>query len=523
MPNYKEGSSSSKSRKTVRVPVVTNEHISAIDTTSGSSVISEEATSITNGIIDKYAGDPDRLYVTNRPGAELLQDASAGGGSDVGRGIHYWGAEDKLIFVNGNKVYETNYATPISGTTSFSIDRVYFAEYTGASLGNYLFIIEPVGSRGYYLDSGDNPLVLRSMLNSGNTVGSGDAYDFNFFPTILEGYGPMADGAVELDQYLFVASKDGKIYNSAVGNYLDWSTESFTTAERKNDDLLAIALSKDHLVAMGFISTEFFYDAANATGSPLANRTDIFYSNGIANGQAFWIDGDDIYMVGTKPSGDFELYIIHNFELNPVSTSTINTMLQSSSAFSLETFVLSGFSLGGHTYAVATFFDGATIVQSFVYDKYSDAWYLWDDVPDTGPGFPIIDSTSRTSSTVNIGIQFIGSNGDIIGMTDQITSTTATFAAEIIIGNLEFGTTDRKFMSCLKYIGNVHDTSPILLGVQWSDDDGATWSTLINIDIALGEQLNRLGSFERRKFKFTLPSSRIRMEGVELTYTEGTT
>ena len=537
MPNYRDTAKDNGSQVTSRIPVITTEHINDFTTTGLVQTIDNEAGNITNGVVDRYAGETDRFYVTDRPLTTTYTVPADGTAvSAKGRGVHVWSSNNKTYIVNDVTVYENTYATAITGNLSASsARRVYFAEWSSAA-ADYLFIIDPSQGRGYYINSVEVPLTLHEMTGTGSTVTALDAYDFTNFPSDATTGVAMSDGAVVLDNYLFVANQDGKIYNnSTVDNFLQWPVANIVTAERQNDILSAIVLSKDHLVALGSQSIELFYDAANVSpASPLSARTDIFYTNGLSSGttgtyigEGFWQAGDDIYFISNTSSGDFSLSALKNFELVSVSTSTVNSFLRGVSTFSQGDYTLGGFSSGGHTYVLATMYDnpivtGGVPILTLVYDAGVSAWYVWNTpVASITTSYPVKDNTSVVKSNITAGMQLILTNGDVIYIDDRLDGLQVGFT--VILDNIEFDTTNRKFMHSLAYVGSLVDPAvAATMEISWSDDNGTNWNTPIEIDLAVGEQLNRLGSFGRRKFKVANTSvQKLRMEALEVTYTKG--
>ena len=573
MPNY-TGAQRTKSKTSVRIPLLTDEHI---DEFQGASITSRSGL-LRNGIVDRYAGEKDRIYVTQRPSVSILNDASDGTDPTAGtkgRGMHFWAANNTRYFVNDGKIYKDSYDQPLTiatvGGSNTSLtsgaDKVHFAEWSSA-YNDYLFIIVPESSQMFVIQAteiggiGDNdPINLTDVVAVG-TTGTGTPFHASeewdlagWSDVILAANGGQAGGYAVLDTYLFLATKSGRIYNSGVDNWLCWNSLDFLTAERENDQLLYLDKHKDHVVGFGTKSMELFYDAANTTGSPLSPRKDIYHNIGIVSGQDAWRDGDDIYFLGIKPNGDFHMYTLREYQLAEDSTSTIDSYLKHGrTQVDLHT-VLSGFSTGNHVYAILTVFDIDEAPQiTMVYDNTMKIWYEWDTSAGGQTKYPLISWSTRTPETP-VTAEGIFSNGDIFFVEDNFEPVDAVtvFAAyfledygtpidavlgysssttgvavlnninlQVDIGNVEFGSTDRKFMHCLKYVGN-KTTDAQTLSVEWSDDDKVTWNSE-DIDLQYKGQINRMGSFERRAFRLSFSGDeQIRAEAVEVTYSQGTT
>jgi len=96
----------------------------------------------------------------------------------------------------------------------------------------------------------------------------------------------------------------------------------------------------------------------------------------------------------------------------------------------------------------------------------------------------------------------------------------ANIVTKALITNIEVDTNNRKFLHSLEYVGNKPVNSQSLL-IEWSDDEGQNWFSS-TIDINTRTQINRLGSFDRRRFRMTYSGDeQIRMEALDATYSQG--
>ena len=94
------------------------------------------------------------------------------------------------------------------------------------------------------------------------------------------------------------------------------------------------------------------------------------------------------------------------------------------------------------------------------------------------------------------------------------------FGISITIDNFEGLSSEDKFMHSLEYVGNKTKEEQIL-SVEWSDDEGETWLSG-SIDLSNRFQINRLGKFVRRKFRVGYHGDQqLRIEGLDVTYTQG--
>lgn len=516
-------------RKTARIPVVTNKHITEFNT--GSTASEQDTTQIYNGIVDKYQGDANRTYVTTRPGVTLVESGVSG----EGRGIYYWGngSNRGYIMVVGDRVYRNDYVGPLpdgqlTGTLTSSTGKVSFIEW---KLGNseYLFIVDTYGAV-YYLEGITNTVNTITQGVSGSTV-QGDAYNFNAFPAPA-GEVPVL-GAVDLDDYLFIAFSDNYIYNSEAGDFLDWSTERKVKVSTVEDDLVGIVRTNNHIAALGTRSVEFFYNVQDPTLSvPIAPRQDIFYNIGAVDhqrGSTFWSEGDDVYFLSTKPSGDFSLSVIKDLKVTEIPNSTFDSLLQHGREIDDIRPTVAGFSTGGHTYCIISLRPGSgSPLNAIVYDTYSNLWYDWLSEIENPPLFSVADYTfndpttpapprgmfaNGTTFTILNDLKPVDNNGSDILITP-----------EVLLGNIEFDTADSKFMHSLNVVTQATLNTTAIINISWSDDAGTTFTTPVPINVLDGEQVNKLGKFSRRQFKLTwddTTDTALRVEALEVTYTQG--
>ena len=573
MAKWSHTSSSSKSRTTARIPVISNEHINAFT----GEAISNYSGAISNGIVDAYSNEPERTYVTNRPAITVTDDASAiqNPSNDSGRGVYHWGIRGDTFIVNNNTVYINDYTSTCNvygnGTGLLAgTERVYFQEWS-SPFESYLFIINPEGNQIFCIrntDSANQIINLKDSVNQTGAIGEapfdletgGDGgWDFGWLPQYQNDV--LCHGSVSLDSYLFLGCKSGNIYNSKVDNWLKGdSTYNVVSAERDTDKLLYIEKTKDHIAAFGEQSIELFYDAGNESpSSPLGNREDIAYRTGILNGQCGWADGDVIHFIGIKPSGDIALYTLNDFNLNERVNTTLSSYFRESrrdgNVSSNLDIAISGFSAGGHTYCVITLYQGGTSnpLRSIVYDTYTDKWYEWSTSILGIQQFPLIDWSIRTPENPVIA-QGIMRNGDVFKVSTDLEPVdkaelgnyyfledymedTGVAATDYMVGYVEYIASNNiamqvlidafdglsaedKFMHSLEYIGNATPSDQIL-HVEWSDDDGVTWRSS-DLNIKKRYQINRMGSFKRRRFRMSYSGNdTVRIEAIDVTFTQG--
>ena len=139
--------------------------------------------------------------------------------------------------------------------------------------------------------------------------------------------GGTVPGIVYLDGYFLVMDINGAIYNSGIDDPSTWGALDFITAQKEDGQGIALAKSREYVVALKEWSTELFYNAANATGSPLGPVDTGFAQVGCANGWSVAeIDGSIIW-VGQSRAGGRGVWMRDGINSVKVSTPDVDRIL----------------------------------------------------------------------------------------------------------------------------------------------------------------------------------------------------
>lgn len=442
-----------------------------------------------------------------------------------GRAAYYWDAQAALYFVAGDTVYRGSYGTVI-GTISDGTERCYFF-----ALGDDLVLLDPENSEGWTIDAGG----ALTQITDGD------------FPPEQNPAVPLAHGGAVLNGRLYVLGVDGVVYGSDLEDATSWDALNFVTAERDPDGGTYIGRHSDHVVVMGPRTIEVFYDAANATGSPLSRRQDVAYNMGCNSGESVWIDGDRIWFVGADPSGALGVYVMEGFRLRKVSTGALDSLLTTAITREGARAIGCGFAAHGHPfYALTLAISNEEL--TLVYDDASKMWGLWDTRAADLQNFPLVSWTIRTSRLPRFG-EGIMRNGALITISDTLVPQDGVrgvgyaepdpgyFAEDYVseaggsgspisiaarTGIQDMGTDRAKFLSQLRVISD-RTASPIVCAVRWADGRTDDWSPMRVIDLSRQRALHRLGRFHRRNFEVIYAGpEQVRLEALELTATVGT-
>lgn len=197
-------------------------------------------------------------------------------------------------------------------------------------------------------------------------------------PTPHQPYPIYQDGYIYL-----VKSNTADLYNSNVDDPFAWTAGNFISCELNSDLALRPLKAKNYIVVLGYRSLEYFYDAANPSGSPLSRNDSPYRAIGYVTG--FCDIGDTSYFVGQDNRQNISVYQLNSFKVEKISNSVVDSTLQafsstqnSKSQVNLNT---DGFciSVDGHT-----FYCLVTPQTTWMYDIDEKFWYEFKGSDGTG-------------------------------------------------------------------------------------------------------------------------------------------
>ena len=444
-----------------------------------------------NGFYDviknKVTGDNDYHFV-KREGTVDYPYVVSGGSI---RGMHYWEEQDKLYIATSDDVAIITASTGvlITSVTPFLTTSgvVGFTEFAYAS-----GVIKVVCTDGARV----------ATIDASNVLAIGADADF---PATVRPY------PVFLDGYLFL-SKQGTsdIYNSVLDDPLSWVPGDYITAEMLPDSLLRIERLNNYIVAFGTGSIEYFYDAANPSGSPL-NRNDtplklVGYLGGLAT------HGNRLYFVAQANGTGPEVMMVQDFKLESMDNPPLRRYMAPYTSY--EGAVIS---MGGHDFYVLD-------VGSLTYMMDLET-RIWTRIAHkTDATFPIkyavnlsiagLGTTSLVAHRGNNGLHYF--NPSIYQ--DSGVNFTCSFTTE----DEAFDTSREKYMSRIVVMGDRPATNADLT-ISVSDDDYQTFSTprAVNLNQEF-PLLTRWGRFRKRAFRCSLAANvPMRLRHLEVDYNIG--
>ncbi len=301
---------------------------------------------------------------------------------------------------------------------------------------------------------------------------------------------------------------------------------------------------------LGTRTIEFFYNANNATGSPLSRRQDLAYNIGCLQGDAVFQEGDDLYFVAVAPSGPLHVVRLSSFQYTHISEPDIETYLTNARLVEQSELIAGGFTTGDRTFYVLTLYrtDASGNISpdsTVVYDSMT--WGTWLSGACGCGNFPLASWNIRSGSTAQSGSGILV-NGDLVQIRDDFNPVDTVLGSAYITSgyiasgyytstggsgnNIQFivrtgpydgGTSRWKFNHALEVAADKTVNSETAL-IRWYDGNSKNSSVspdrTVNLDKK--EKVTRLGRFIRRNFEFEYNGDeQVRIEGMDIDITEG--
>jgi hypothetical protein len=430
-------------------------------------------------LIKSPISDGKKYYLKKRPGVSAYQSLPTG----LSQGMFYW--NDAYYYAINGFLYQNSNPTPILALTQNTTD-VGFCEYRTDSV-DQLFICD--GFNAW-------------LLNPNNT--------FTFISTIPKVHLPYP---IFLDGYIFVAlANNQNIFNSALQDPTTWPSDGFIDAEMYPDNVVALTKAQNYLVAIGSESVEFFYDNANATGSPLQRNAPAVSQFGCPAPATINQTEKEVILVGQTGNGGRTCWVISGFQPTEIANEPVREALDAESdqigianAFTIQ--------ISGHKFYVLNL---RLSSRTFVYDFEEQMWHEWSSgllqnlfpyryAADGNAGYPVL----------------LGYNGgqSVALSPNNYTDLGNPIDCVVTTSKIDFDTIMRKRIFRLSLITDSPngDTS-VPMTVDWSDDDYNTWVGNRTLSIGpLYPTITQLGYTRRRAFRFTYQQPYpLRMEAFEV-------
>ena len=366
------------------------------------------------------------------------------------RGFHYWEDQNKLFVATGDDIVIVNAST---GAVIATLSTAF-----GTTTGD-------VGFCEFLFDTNN----VKVVATDGTTLLTIDSSNTKVVCVDADLPAPHLPQPVFLDGYLFlVKSGTADIYNSDLNDPLAWTAGDFLTAEMSADTVTRISNLNNYIIVFGTGSVEYFFDAANASGSPLQKYDTPHKFIGYTGG--FTRNGNDIYFVGNSADSGIQVYKATDLKLDPISTPPIRRALEAEA-------VVTGAMVhyGGHSFYVIT-----TTTGTYQLDIDSRLWTRLAFKATTT--FPIKYSAVIVLSGVTVTLCMLTSSATMYYFNPAVYRDDGTdFTVRVTTDNETFGTYRKKTCARMLVLADKPSASATL-SVYWSDDDYQTWSTARTVD-----------------------------------------
>lgn len=352
--------------------------------------------------------------------------------------------------------------------------------------------------------------VLTTITGAPTTTADATA-DVNTFPS------PHIPIPVFIDGYIALAT-GSDVYNCILDTPEEWSSGEYLSAEMFLDSVVGLARQNNMVVVLGETSVEFFYDAANVSGSPFARNDAAVIQAGCSFPYAIFQTEKTCMFVGQSDSGGRAVWQIEGTQPKKVSDEFIERILDQEA--NPEKSYGFGIRSMGHLFYVINLY---SVNRTLVYDMDEKLWHEWStNVADVHNMFAYNKMTDNKTGSAYL---LHKSNGtiykfDVAKYTDDGTA----IKVDLITNKYDMDSYNRKFMTKLCVVGDAYPTSNYVQ-VRWTDNDYQTWSNYKTITLTdLYPNFSRLGCFRRRAFNiYHNLDYPLRLESIEVAYYEGDT
>lgn len=420
--------------------------------------------------------------ICKRPG--LLQDSRPPGADAAGAGLFNWLGNVYSVF--GAVLYKDGVSLGAVNSTG----GVYRFDST---LGSVPKLVLGNGIFAYYY-SVSTGLVLIS--------------DPQFPAAFVKGWS-------YLDGTTYVGLANANIQGSDINDPSAWDALNTIVAQIEPDRGVALAKQLVYTIMLKQWSTEVFYDAGNATGSPLSPVQGAKVNYGCVSSDSVQSIDGILLWVSTNQSASSEIMKMEGLKVEKISTDPIERLLDGADYSTVYSFQ---FKENGHRFYVLTVKNEDL---TLCYDLDQKMWYQITDV--NGNYWPFVASTYNTT-TLKHQLQH-ETNGRIYLMNaSYFTDNRDIITVDIVTPNFDGEVSRKKQMNRMTFLTDVVEGSELL--VRKNDHDYATgkWSNFRKVNLAKKlPGLPNCGTFIRRAHNFRhQKATAFRLKAIELQLDIGT-
>lgn len=297
-----------------------------------------------------------------------------------------------------------------------------------------------------------------------------------------------------MDGYAFIMTSTGRIYNSDLNSITSWNASNYLTANAFPDGGVGLLRYKDRIVAFGKISTEFFTNAGNASGSVLLGSSGANIKIGAVSAKAITGVDDTVAWIGLSQQGGVGVYMLDGFSPVKISTDDVEAFLNSVGAVSGAS--LRASYIAGRRYLFLALGQVSSTVPAFVYDLEGKQWMQWHSGNVTNAFQVVVYDPFEGNTRVAAGVDYI--YRIVYGASTVFTDNASAISAVIQLGPWDAKTGNRKTVNYYELQCDQQTSGTPTALLEASDNDGQTWATIGTFDLLQkNPRLYRGGSFTR--------------------------
>ena len=441
-------------------------------------------------VSDEAQGNKTHRCV-KRAGLASLNTPQAG---SIGTAVLVWsgqGTGAKVITAFGgtnSSLYDgtTRLATNHTDTTIITGKAASITETTVSNTAT-LYITSTDSTAWYYQDSGTVTKIADAQFPGNNSL-------------------TLAGGGAHMDGYTFQMDTRGGIWNSDLNSITSWTATGTINANIYPDKGVGCFRWKQYIIGFGAESMEFFYNAGNATGSPLTRIAHMAKRIGAVGADAITSISDNIFFCGSTPQGGLSVYQ-YDGEISRISPPELDAVLLLAGASNIK---LTAYRDFGLSFVVLK--AGSTMYEYCIEEKF---WFIRL----SHLGFCRFAALSTGSSQVSYAVSELVTTGKVYTINPAsrvFQDDSQTHSARMQLPAVDPGAGAFVAYEVAEVVADV-ESSTSNLTLVWSDDDYVTYSTGRTLDLSTNvPRTSRLGGTKKPRAFALVHSSNTPMRISEL-------
>lgn len=434
------------------------------------------------------------IQIYRRPGIRTFSTPAA---ATIGLGLFSWKATAssalKVYSIFNDTLYEDGVSVN-SGITLLTTQKVYFNSMLGAT-PKMIFGDTQYAYTWYPANN------ISANLHSINVE----------FPEF------RVPGFAYLNGATYVMQPEAVIWGSkpnSVDQVGDWDPLDFISAQADPDYGVFMSKQLVYVLAGNEGTTEVFFDAGNAVGSPLGPVQGSIINYGCASADSLQQIGDtNVWLAVEKKTNALQVVKVEQLGLTVVSTKAIDKLIYQADVDDILSWQVK---FWGHSFYVISF---PSLNLTLAYDLIEDLWSQWTDT--YGDYLRFVDSTFDSENRRILQHKTAGTLSYI--SPEYYSDTDGLIPVSIYTPSFDAQTRRNKQNGALKFIAD--QVAGSVLQVRHSDDDYQSWSNFIDVDLSKEDpMITQMGSFRKRAYHFFHKGDQFfRMSAIETQYDIGTT